>query len=555
MLFLFLGTYRSDMMRTIILFTLLFLRASGLTAQNTVGTQFNLEGSQQGYILFSPRTATDQKFTYLIDNCGQIVNQWSSEFPLFSTDYLLEDGSLYRSVVDDQSGLNLPGNTGRIEHFTWEGEEIWSATISEQDFSFHHDYVILPNNNILLLVAFRMTADQAIQAGRDPLTITTDELYEERIWEITPIGSDDYTIVWEWRSWDHLIQDFDSSKPNFGNISQNPQKVDFNYGVSFGEADWWHSNSISYNPERDQITISNRNLDEFLIIDHSTTTEEASGSTGGNSDMGGDILYRYGNPEAYRQGDPEDKTLDAMHDVYFIPQGSPNAGKIQIFNNQPDLGFSEIKIIDPEFDETTSNYIYNGGAYTAGEISFSYTDPENFFAAFLSGSQELPNGNFLITDGPFGKLFEINPSGDVVWEYISPVSNSEILEDGDDPSVFQRRVYRSLKYPLDYAGFEGRDLTPGNSIELNPVEDNCEVLSINDTTSSITTIFPNPVQNTLSIQSLTPIKRASVYNIEGALIKSSQSSTILVENLSPGIYLIIVQLDNNATESLKFIKQ
>jgi hypothetical protein len=160
-------------------------------SQNTVGILLNETGSLNGYTLFSPRTSLPTKYTYLIDNCGEVVNQWESTLPVFSTDYLLEDGSLYRSIIDNQSTLNIPGNTGRIEHLDWDGNLIWGLTFSDTDYSFHHDYVILPNDNILMLVAYRMSEAEAILQGRDPTTIANGELYEERVLEIEPIGTND----------------------------------------------------------------------------------------------------------------------------------------------------------------------------------------------------------------------------------------------------------------------------------------------------------------------------------------------------------------------------
>jgi len=125
-----------------------------LQAQNTVGTLLNTDASLNGYTLFSPRTTLIPRYTYLIDNCGGVVNQWESSFPLFSTDYLMPDGSLFRSVIDNQSTINLPGNTGRIEHLDWDDNLIWALTYSDTDFSFHHDYVVLDNGNILMLVGY-----------------------------------------------------------------------------------------------------------------------------------------------------------------------------------------------------------------------------------------------------------------------------------------------------------------------------------------------------------------------------------------------------------------
>ena len=75
-----------------------------------------------------------------------------------------------------------------------------------------------------------------------------------------------------------------------------------NVGNAAPGADWLHTNAIAYNPQRDEIALSVLGNNEIWIIDHSTTTEEARGSTGGNSGKGGDILYRWGNPIAHRAG-------------------------------------------------------------------------------------------------------------------------------------------------------------------------------------------------------------------------------------------------------------
>ncbi|WP_299147952.1 aryl-sulfate sulfotransferase [uncultured Dokdonia sp.] len=539
-----------------LLFLLLLFLTTITNCQNTVGIQTNLAESYNGYTLFSPRTSEVPRYTYLIDNCGRIINTWESQFPLFSTDYLLPDGSLFRSVVDNQSTLNIPGNTGRIEHFSWEGELLWGATISETNLSFHHDYVVLDNGNLLILVAVRRTKDEAIALGRDPQTVATDELYEERIWEIELQGADSYNVIWEWRSWDHIIQDFNSQSSTFGNVAENPQKVDFNYGTSFGEADWWHSNAISYHPERDHIIISNRNLDEFIIIDHSTTTQEAATGSGGNSGKGGDILYRYGNPESYRQGDINSQALNAMHDVQFIEDTGPNAGKILIFNNQPDEGFSEILIIDPLYDEANSNYEYSGGAYGPENPFFSYINPSDFFSAFLSGAQELPNGNILITSGPDGKLFEITTDGSIVWEYLSPVSNLEILQDGDDPDASQTRVFRSLRYSPQYSAFENKDLTPGSPIELNPITDECEILNLqeNSTLTQHSSVYPNPALNIINISTDYIFSQAAIFNLSGQKLIESSKKTLNISHLPRGLYFVEITHKNGIIETHKILK-
>ena len=104
-------------------------------------------------------------------------------------------------------------------------------------------------------------------------------------------------------------------------------------------------NSIDYNPELDQIMVCSRSLNEFWILYHSTTTAEARGHAGGKYGRGGDLLYRWGNPMAYRRGQPEDRMLYSPHDAHWIPKGLPGAGNILIFNNgvaDTDQNFSSI---------------------------------------------------------------------------------------------------------------------------------------------------------------------------------------------------------------------
>lgn len=554
---MFFFTFTKKKMNKNYLLILLLFSLFGYS-QNTLGTLTNTANSLDGYILFSPRTSDVNKNTYLINNCGEVINQWPSTFNLFSTDYLMPDGTLYRSVIDNQSTLNIPGNTGRIEHLNWDGSTIWALTYSDTDFSFHHDYVILDNGNIILLAAKRRTEQEAIDNGRDPSTMVQGELYEEYLLEIEPVGTNGFNIVWEWYSWDHLIQDFDNTKLNFGVVGDHPELMDINFGTNFGEADWWHSNAISYSPELDHIIISNRNQNEFIIVDHSTTTAEAASSSGGNSGMGGDIIYRYGNPQSYDQGVEADQKLFAQHDVQFIPPGSPNAGKVMMFNNGLGLNFTRIQIIDLPYDSMTQNYTYTGGAYGPNTVDWEYSDPVdpmNFYAAFLSGAQELPNGNVLICHGPDGLLFEVDATNsNTVWSYQSPVATTGILTDGSDPSASTTRVFRALKYPANYAGLNGQDLTPGAVIELSPNEDNCDLLSISEVEPNNVRVYPTVVENDLFIETTSSDYEIRLYNISGQLLNTYESAKRLeMQYLETGLYFIEI-LEGNSKKTFKIIK-
>ena len=47
--------------------------------------------------------------------------------------------------------------------------------------------------------------------------------------EIKPTGKTTGEVVWEWHLWDHLVQDHDSTKANFGVVADHPELVDANF--------------------------------------------------------------------------------------------------------------------------------------------------------------------------------------------------------------------------------------------------------------------------------------------------------------------------------------
>ena len=302
-------------------------------AQQTVGLFSNQNTAYNGYTLIN---SFGSKTTYLIDNCGTIVYEWNSNYGPAAAVYLLEDGNLLRTNRLDSTTFSFGGSGGGIEILDSNSNVIWQYEVNSDSTLSHHDLEVLPNGNILILAIEFISAQEADDNGSE---VTADR-YSEMILEVNPITDQ---IVWEWHAWDHLIQDTDTNLLNYGTISDYPGRININYAFDGTDPDWLHANSIDYNADLDQIIINSPTFNEFWILDHSTTTAEAADNIGGISGNGGDILYRWGNPQAYNRGDSTNQVFEFQHDAHWIPSGLPDEGKIMIFNNGQEREYSSIK--------------------------------------------------------------------------------------------------------------------------------------------------------------------------------------------------------------------
>lgn len=440
---------------------LLALAALPAGAQvQTVGLFVNDEQASEGYTLFGPSTST---MAFLINNDGLPVHTWETNTDQRSIAYLLPNGHLLRAakLADGSVGI-------RLQEFDWDGNVVWDYSMSDPQYRGHHDIKQLPNGNVLVVAKEVRTAFEAIAEGRDPLGILQGEVRVDFVVEVQPLPPGDGTIVWEWRAWDHLVQDLDPTKENFDVVANHPELIDINHGTTL--ADWTHFNGIDYNAQFDQIVVSARKFDEIWIIDHSTSTAEAAGHTGGNSGKGGDLLYRWGNPAAYGRGTAADQRLFGQHDPQWIPSGYPGAGNILVFNNgwnRPGELYSSVDEIASQVDGFGAYSIDTGAPFGPSDPVWTYTSTPNsaFYSNMISGAQRLPDGNTLICEGMLAHLFEVTASGDVVWDYVNPVDGSGPVAQGTVVTQDQR-VAKVRRYPSDYPAFAGRDLTPGVPLEL-----------------------------------------------------------------------------------------
>lgn len=163
-------------------------------------------------------------------------------------------------------------------------------------------------------------------------------------------------------------------------------------GESITVFDYYHLNAVQELPE-DSLwpgawLMCLRNVDLVLVLDPERS----------------EVLWSWGPGE-----------LEAPHHPTMT-----DAGTVLIFDNGRRRRWSRVIEVDPASDQ----------------IVWTYRQ-RDFFSDVRSGAQRLAGGTTLITESERGRLFEVTPSGEVVWEYWNPA-----LSRGA-----RRRIYRALRVP------------------------------------------------------------------------------------------------------------
>jgi hypothetical protein len=434
--------------------------------------------SYDGYTLYFPQGGTK---AVLVDLSGNAYHSWtfpSSKSTTYAT-YLLSGGVLLRTVNHQGNSFTGGPISGEVQKVDWNGTVLWDYVYSTTDYCTHHDIHGMPNGNVLLISYERKTAAQVTQAGSSK----SIEMWPDKIVEIQPVGATGGNVVWEWHAWDHLVQEFDASKSNYGVVANHPELLNINYKTT---KDWMHMNGIDYNPDLDQIVFSSHNLCEIYVIDHSTTTAEAAGHSGGNSGKGGDFLYRWGNPAAYQA--PGTANFNVVHDAHWVSPDHPlfpNA--LAGYNNKGGAGSKTcVDLLYPPYDGYNYQYI-PGAAYAPSTYAWRYTysgnqSPNN------GNSQQLPNGNTLICIGMSGLIIEVDQNQTQLW---SKNVGSTIAQSFRYPPC-----YITGTYIADASATPGT-ISPGGSSQLDVSATGGEVYNYAwvSSPSGFSSTLKNPVVN------------------------------------------------------------
>jgi hypothetical protein len=362
----------------------------------------------QQWGLYTLYSVTGTNKAFLIDTNKNVYKTWTmaaNKKTSFSS-YLIPGDTLVRTVL--YTG-NIIGNftiSGEVQKVDWNNNVVWDFIYSTDSTVLHHDIHPLANGNVLMIALDIKTVSQGLEAGAS-FNINRSS---DKIIEVHQTGPTTGNIVWEWKLWDHLCQNHDPTKNNYvPSISQTPQLININYK---NESDFFHMNGIDYNATLDQITFSSYTFSEIYVIDHSTTTTEAAGHTGGNSGHGGDIIYRWGNPDAYETNGTID--FNVAHDAHWISSDDPYYPNYLCgFNNNGGSGGKScVDIFCPPYDGY--NYLKTQGqAYAPATYAWRYTafcqNP------FMGSAQQLPNGNSLVSLTNCNSIIEVDHNGTTLW--------------------------------------------------------------------------------------------------------------------------------------------
>ncbi len=409
----------------------------------------------RGYTVYCYAGPTEN--CYLVDMEGKVVHQWDCDGQPVK---VLPGGSLLgrkrnrmgkdplvNDPMDDKAGgTKKPPWQDAIEmiQMSWDGREEWSFADWDDDNTGiqmsrqHHDFQREGNP-----VGYYAPGQDFVNKGktlvlshknREIDTISSKRLLDDVIYEIDWEGN---LTGFEWHGVDHM------NEFGFDVEALEAIRKAVNYDEQKDHFDWIHINSASYlgrnkwfdeaKDERfhpENIIISSRNANFIAIISKAT----------------GKPVWKLG-PDFNRE--PHSAKVGqfvGQHHSHMIPCGLPGEGNILVFDNGGESGYGGPQ----DFPRYTREYsrVVEIDPITC-EIVWQYgseNGKDHFFSHFISGMQRLPNGNTLITDGANGRLIEVTPDKEIVWEYQAP-----------EGGAFGNKVYRAYRIPPEWVPISTKD--------------------------------------------------------------------------------------------------
>ncbi|MCB9030771.1 MAG: aryl-sulfate sulfotransferase [Deltaproteobacteria bacterium] len=350
-------------------------------------TVLNLEKAFPSYTLY-PVTGDEE--VQLLNFYGNVVHTWKVDA---TRARLLPNGNLL-VVHGSKWGLNHePWKSLRatVREYDWNGKIVWEYTASD---IIHHDVQRLENGNTIFPVR-EIVPEEAKSKIKDS-NRREMEIRSDKIVEVSPTGK----VVWEWSAHEHLDLN-ECGKPGCRNESGAANALD-------RLSDWTHINTTTIIPENKWYDAGDARFKPGNII----TLPRNWWTTFIVDKESKKVVWEYLGD--YKGG------VSGGHDPYMVEKGLPGEGNILLFDNGRIIhkGESYILEINPSTKELV--WVYDMGT--------------DFFSRSAGSVQRLPNGNTFISEDVAGRMLEVTPDKEVVWEFRG-----------------QDKTSRAFKYPIGYA--------------------------------------------------------------------------------------------------------
>jgi hypothetical protein len=386
----------------------------------------------------------------LVDMNGSVVNQWKNLDGM--PNKMLPGGSVMGSTGIRNLKYGYQDMLDLVE-VDWEGRIVWKFEKYElvKDprqkprwmARQHHDYQREGNPVGYYVPGMEPEAGGGktlilCHKNLTDLRISGHPLVDDAIIEVDEKGK----ITWEWTCSEHF-DELGFSEEAKNTLARNPDLV-----LNGSAGDWMHINSMStLGPNRwydggdarfhpDNIIWDSRQANIIAIIDKKT----------------GKIVWQLGPYFTASEALRKMGQIIGQHHAHMIPRGLPGEGNILVFDNGGHAGYGAPNPGAP----TGLNYALRDHSRVLEfnpltlEIAWRYPPRAggpggtsgSLYSSFISSAQRLPNGNTLITEGGDGRLFEVTPKHEIVWEYLNPYTQKKRP---------MNMVYRAYRVPYDWA--------------------------------------------------------------------------------------------------------
>ena len=383
---------------------------------------------------FTVLSILDTKAVIVIDMNGNVVKRWD--------DFDVSAGGPARVlpggvVIAPNGAFPMHQESTALIARDFDGKELWRLDHSEEialdgkrqwSARQHHDW----QRSDFPAGYYSPSFGPAASGGRTLLLTHTSrslpdvagvELEDDRLIELDAAGG----IAWQWRVADH-IGEFGLDAKMREAIRRNGTREAY---------DWFHMNSATYVGPNKWFDAGDKRFDPDNII---ISSRQASIVAIVARD--GSIVWRLGPDFTATPEQAVIRQIIGQHHAHLVPPGLPGEGNLLVFDNGGASGYGDPSPIAP-----TGSGIYARSTSRVLEIDpvtlevvWTYTAP-NFFSTNISGAQRLPNGNTLITEGAPGRVFEVTPEKDIVWEYMNGPGEGKLGLNA---------VYRAYRVPYSW---------------------------------------------------------------------------------------------------------